>query len=183
MLYRVLVTSLSIALIPAFCKGAEKPAPKPKAKAPALGRIIKRIMAEGWEIVLPPAKESIRGFAGFPEGAKAYGDDAAADQAADGASRSFVVVMDPSTTTARASGILLRRLKTQESGAQEGHIFRATVIGELKQAVRGSRTARTHDFEFMDLNVSTPTVKADFRNEMDFWLKGKGRKKAEQPAK
>lgn len=175
MLNRLLVISLSIALIPAFCKGAEKVAPKSKSKGPTIAQFINKVMAEGWEGDL--SDQDARGLLGFPADTKVYGTDAKPQDADDEASRRFMVVLDSSTTTVRAQGALMRMSKKRAEGNYEGAAFRLLPDGQLERALTMRGTGVSGEAEFEDVDINSPSAKAAFQREMNFWLKGTGRKK------
>lgn len=151
-------------------------------KGKSLAKFVKEVMDEGWEREDHHSVDSLFTVLGFPPEASSYGIDESSDTANDNKYRLLEVVMDPSTTTARVLGLYVQAtlLSGNADEFSESMVYRVAPDGTLEKAVLGRKT-RGEDPKLETVEI-TPEVKAQFKREMDFWLKGKGRKKA-QPKK
>lgn len=129
--------------------------------------------------------EGISGLLGLPLGAKAKRKTVQRKESADGLLRCVDVLLDPSTTTPRVMHLVLRSdWKDIAKGEGKTLYLRLNGHGVLEKAfespgkidtqgrdIRGSGVGKT-----IDLDIRAPQTKLLLQRELDFWLKGIGRK-------
>lgn len=184
----VLLVSLSISLVTSFCQGAEKA--KPKNKGLTLERLTQQVMDEGFEG--DTICNECSDLDGTPEGLKCYGFDHPASDSEDKRIRKFLVLLDPSTTTIRAKALCVAST-LHGVGAQDGYAFtrfllrpdgllRAAQMAKGKLDEKGKTIPGSAVGNITGLDIKAPDTKKQLRRELDFWLKGKGKKKRPEKA-
>lgn len=183
------ITAWGLALaLPAFAQGQEIEA-APPAEIPTPVKVIKELTVEGlvtqvlekgWEIIYPAPLAKV---AGVPTGARAKELIAQRGSSLDDMGRSVQVILDPAADPKAPKPLHLFFSAGKKTGnLQETFEFRAGPGGELELAlatrletdekgrvVRGSGVPPRPD-------IKAPEVQERFRRELDFWLKGKGRR-------
>ena len=147
--------------------------------SPTLDRLVDRAVTEGEDSLLPAAAaEPTLGLPKKDFDVKQF--EAPKGDCADSKYRLFSVLVDKDGSKL---GNLWFFVRYQWPGNSETHNFLSTVEGELLKAsrVRGKRNQDGNVIEgsgsLVDLDIDSAEVKAKFKKELDFWVKGKGRKK------
>ena len=146
----------------------------------SLKQLIQRLVADGTDVPVGP---NMGKFLGFPNGADSKYEQVEPDDTTDGLQHNVKVVLDRSTEGSEKPVCLIvigARLGPETSS----NYFRLTLEGKPALAFRFSgrndengRAVRGSGVK-TDLDLNDPEVKASLQRELDFWLKGKGRKKA-----
>lgn len=143
---------------------------------------IESVMTDSEDAVLNPGRAR---YLGLQAGSLLKRKDIASEESVDGLSRSCEVVLDKSTKKVVAAVFLAAQ--PVSDGVREAYCFRLDPTGALKtvalthglmkdgQAVKGSGKAE-------EVDVNAPGIRAKLQHELDFWLKGKYRKKAGKPS-
>lgn len=185
-MFRVLVVSLSISLVTSFCQGTEKTPRKPKPKATPLEKQTKKVLEEGFE-----GGQRCAARLGM-EGSQAYSFDGLAEESVDGKLRYFQVVLATGTQQDQPVALCLTSLEKGRRTPDDIELttFRATLKGVLQAAAyaEGSVTTDGKSIDgggadrIVELDPKAADTKAKFQYELDYWVKGKYRKK-KQPEK
>lgn len=158
-----------------------------KTKAPTLQQITKRALDEGGEADSTNCWKLI----GIPKPAKSYVLEALGEETEDGRSHVFAVVT--STTTLKAVSLCFSVLDMGRPARDDIEFidYSATPAGALQDARRAvgkldeAGQVIKNSQVLTSFDIKDSAIKANYQRELDFWLKGKGRKKkaAKKPAK
>lgn len=178
----VLLLSMSLA-VPYVNASAQK---KAQAKAVSDGTplevLIAEVLASGSEEIY---SEGISGLLGVPPGTKAKRTAITRKETNDGLLRAFDILVDPSTTSMRTLCLVSRSIWKDVARSEGGTLLlRLSPQGVLERALETRSKYDTQGRQIqgwgvgktVNLDINLPATKLLLQRELDFWLKGIGRK-------
>lgn len=155
-----------------------------KAKSLSFSELVLKLLVEGDD--RDDFNDRRAELMGFAMGLPSKADGVPSRQTADGISRQCNLVMEKPTGTSITKPICLVLMAGQRFPGErkrEAYYFRVGLDGKLEKSLLNvgkldeSGNTVPGSGELTELNVDAAHVKAMLRRELDFWLKGKLRKK------
>lgn len=166
------------------CLAAPAPAKGRRKAVPiTLEQLVQELQAQGEVTQLPAVLAKLTGF---PEGSLEKGVEVLASETTDSLGRRVgVVFSNAGSADATSPAGLFWSTALRVDRRSEAYDYNTALDGTLKKAVRvdGQRDENGRPVrgagKATELDLQSPEVRDRFRSDvLDFWLKGKGRKKA-----
>ncbi len=173
---------LSMLLVPQFVNGAE-PAVQASTASVTFESILRRVTAQGKDKNF----EGLKRFPQIPKGSPTKVEWGFSKDAEDGHRRLFSVILDRSTETPKAAYVeLYVEHKDMPARKVQSFYFLLGLYGSLKECgttegpldEKGKMIPNAAFSPFRSLEIKSPEARALFQRELDFWVKGVGRKPA-----